>query len=379
MKREPVVTIFVRHNSTCNRTGDRPGCDCPKWLRWSLDGQLHRESTGTRSWERAEEMRREKQDGLKAGKAIQTREEAKRTLAKARDLFLLEKQTEGVSHDVYKKYERETERFVKYCDAKGKFFPADIDKAVALEYRSEWDEWYPSSQTRSLVQVRFKQFLRFMHEEGWLPKLPKLKAIKVDVPPTMPLTDEQYARLLGSIEKVGQFPRRHEPAHIHALIQLMRHTGLAITDAVTLQRSELVDDQGKGIWRVATARQKTGVHVSVPLPKDVAREVLTVLNGNPRFIFWHGEGIDHSAVTNWQHDLRHLFRAAFGPATRFTPHCLRDTFAVGLLSAGVPIEEVSKALGHSSVKTTEKSYAPWVRARQDRLDSLIVATWQVQP
>jgi site-specific recombinase XerD len=39
------------------------------------------------------------------------------------------------------------------------------------------------------------------------------------------------------------------------------------------------------------------------------------------------------------------------------PHQLRDTFAVGLLSAGVPLEEVARALGHSSVKTTEKHYA----------------------
>ena len=30
------------------------------------------------------------------------------------------------------------------------------------------------------------------------------------------------------------------------------------------------------------------------------------------------------------------------------PHQLRDTFAVGLLEKGVPMEEVSKAVGHDS-------------------------------
>lgn len=319
------------------------------------------------------------QDALREGRTVKTPAEEKRTLAKARDLFLLEKQTGGVSHSTYRKYERETELFVKFCEKDGKFFPADIDKEIVLEYRSGWDAQYTSSATRQQIQVRLKQFLRFMQEEGWLPRLPKLKPIKVEEPPTMPLTDEQYERLLGSIEKASEARRRHDPAHVRALIRLMRHTGLAIRDAVTLERSQLIEDKTKGIWRVTTARQKTGVHVSVPLPADVAAEILTVLNGNPRFIFWAGEGKETSAITYWQHDLRHLFRSVFGPATRFTPHCLRDTFAVGLLSAGVPIEEVSKALGHSSVKTTEKSYAPWVRARQDRLDALIVATWQVQP
>jgi len=42
---------------------------------------------------------------------------------------------------------------------------------------------------------------------------------------------------------------------------------------------------------------------------------------------------------------------------------------------GIPLEEVSKLLGHTSIKTTEKSYAKWVQARQDRLDSLVIATW----
>lgn len=54
---------------------------------------------------------------------------------------------------------------------------------------------------------------------------------------------------------------------------------------------------------------------------------------------------------------------------------LRDTFAVELLVAGVPLEEVSKLLGHDSIKTTERHYAPWVKRRQDHLDAQVSATW----
>ena len=42
----------------------------------------------------------------------------------------------------------------------------------------------------------------------------------------------------------------------------------------------------------------------------------------------------------------------------------------------LPLEEVSKLLGHESLKTTERSYAKWVKGRQDRLDSLVSATWK---
>jgi integrase len=46
------------------------------------------------------------------------------------------------------------------------------------------------------------------------------------------------------------------------------------------------------------------------------------------------------------------------------PHRFRDTFAVSLLLKGVSLESVSKLLGHSSIKITERHYAPWVKARQ---------------
>jgi integrase/recombinase XerD len=39
-------------------------------------------------------------------------------------------------------------------------------------------------------------------------------------------------------------------------------------------------------------------------------------------------------------------------------HLLRDTFAVEMLNAGSPLEDVSKALGHKSIRVTEKSYGP---------------------
>lgn len=53
----------------------------------------------------------------------------------------------------------------------------------------------------------------------------------------------------------------------------------------------------------------------------------------------------------------------------------RDTFAVELLLAGVPIDQVSLLLGHSSVKVTEKHYAPFVKARQAQLAQSARMAW----
>ena len=127
-----------------------------------------------------------------------------------------------------------------------------------------------------------------------------------------------------------------------------------------------------------TARQKTGTHVSVPIPPDVAQELLAVLNGNAEYVFWSGKGEEESITKNWaKYYIAPLFKAAKIPnGGHMMSHRLRDTFAVDLLEQGVPLEEVSKLLGHESIKTTEKHYAKWVKGRQDRLDSLVTATWK---
>jgi integrase/recombinase XerD len=91
----------------------------------------------------------------------------------------------------------------------------------------------------------------------------------------------------------------------------MRHSGLAIRDSVTLERDELEWDAK--LHRVVTSRQKTGTHVSVPIPPDVAKEVLSVmkLNESPKYIFWNsGTSTERTIVTNWQNDLKQTFVAA---------------------------------------------------------------------
>ena len=50
----------------------------------------------------------------------------------------------------------------------------------------------------------------------------------------------------------------------------------------------------------------------------------------------------------------------------FHAHRLSSTSAVELLLAGVSIEDVSVLLGHGSVQTTERYYAPWDRSRRAR-------------
>jgi integrase len=54
----------------------------------------------------------------------------------------------------------------------------------------------------------------------------------------------------------------------------------------------------------------------------------------------------------------------------------RHTFAVELLVAGVPLDQVPLLLGHSSVKITERHYAPFCKARQEQLAASVKLAWK---
>ena len=62
---------------------------------------------------------------------------------------------------------------------------------------------------------------------------------------------------------------------------------------------------------------------------------------------------------------------------RCHPHMFRDTFAVEMLLSGVPFDQVPLLLGHASVKITEKSYSPFVKATQVQLQEIVRNAWKL--
>lgn len=373
----PVVTIYVRHTPGCKYEGDEftKRCNCRKHLRWSKDKKQYRQKAGTRSWAEAEEAKRNLEAQLTGKSVAVDLLPTGKTIAQAIGVFTQDKKNQGVSPSVAGKYTRELARLRVFCEARMVFMVTGLNRELLTDYAATWADDYKASTTRSRVRDRLKTFLRYCFEAEWLPRLPKLSPVKVDQSPTLPLTTEEYDRLLKAVDKkFAKEPKRAE--RFRALIQLMRWSGLAIMDASTLKRSEIVHDKKEKLYSIVTARQKTGTHVSVPIPPNVAQEVLAVANGNPVYVFWSGNGNEESQTKLWAKHLARLFDDAKIEGSHMRSHRLRDTFAVDLLQKGVPLEEVSKLLGHESIKTTERSYAKWVKGRQDRLNSLVTGTWK---
>lgn len=98
-----------------------------------------------------------------------------------------------------KKYERELTRFSDFLEERSRLFPHEITLEDLTEFRANWETLYPSSTTRSKVQERLRGYLRYCYDSRLIDRVPAISPIKVDEPPTMPLTDQQYAMMLEVI------------------------------------------------------------------------------------------------------------------------------------------------------------------------------------
>ena len=262
-------------------------------------------------------------------------------------------------------------QFLTWCKANNYKFLRDVDLRAIQAFRASWKD---GALAKKKKQERLTGFFWFCIRAGWIAQNPtaNLGRITVNQAPTDYFTGEEFAKIIDASylyrENRGETGTTNS-TRLRTLTLLMRWSGLRIRDAITLERSRLIGDN------LLLYQAKTRTPVYVPLPRQVADALRNIPPGpkpNPRYFFWSGNGNPKSAVADWQRSYRRLFTLAGleqldGSPKRCFPHMFRDTFAVEMLLAGVPIDQVSILLGHKSVKITEKHYAPWVKARQDQL------------
>jgi integrase len=408
-----MLSVYTRHHPDCKNIRDKSWrrCNCPKWIWGSLNGSFLRKSAKTHDWEAAEQVRlkfiEETQNPqakepvppppLASAVAIVVRppqlqpqaeilppapKKVRVSIAQAVDAYLTDARSRGLEQSTLDKLETIfRKQFLRWAAIEGYEFLDQLDLDALLKFRSTWKDGALAKQKK---QSRVIGFFWACVRRDYIIKNPSmgLGRIKVVQVPTDYFPRDEYERIIDATyvygdPRGGYIPIEDTRTRLRALALLMRWSGLRIRDAITLERHRLHGDS------LLLYQAKTGTPVYVPLPPFVIEALNGVPPGpkpNPRYFFWSGNGDPKSAVADWQRSYRRLFelanitRADSSPK-RCHPHMFRDTFAVEMLLAGVPIDQVSLLLGHASVKITEKSYAPFVKARQIQLQESVRNAW----
>ena len=378
-----MLTLYRRHLKVCPKASDRywKRCSCPMWVEGTVADNYLRRSLKTHSWERAQ-LLAQKIEAADDPAVDPAKKDEPITIQRAVEEYLADAKARELSDaTLYKLKIIFHKQLLQWCKAEGYKLLRELDLRAVQSFRASWID---GALAKKKKQERLTGFFWFCIRSGWITQNPTngLGRISVNQPPTDYFTREEFNRIIDATYAYRE--NRAETGtdngtRLRVLTLLMRWSGLRIRDAITLEKTRLIGDN------LLLYQAKTGTPVYVPLPPEVAEAVRTIPPGpkpNPRYFFWSGNGLPKSAVADWQRSYWRLFTLAKlekpdGTAKWCFPHMFRDTFAVEMLLAGVPIDQVSILLGHKSVRITEKHYSPWVKARQDQLAASVRNAWEV--
>jgi integrase len=190
-----------------------------------------------------------------------------------------------------------------------------------------------------------KKVVNICIKNGWLQRDPFFgyKMVKKEVIREF-LSEEEIAAVFSKV-----FPTERLNL-VKDIFIFSCYTGLAYADIEKLKRSEIIIGIDGDKW-VSTTRQKTDTASRIPL-LPIALEILEKYKNHPKCV---NQDLLLPILSN-QNMNGYLKEIAdlVGIEKRFTFHCARHTFATTVtLTNGVPIETVSKMLGHRNLKTTQ--------------------------
>lgn len=259
---------------------------------------------------------------------------------------LINREFSPLTFERYETSYRHTLEFMKW-----KYQIEDIDiKQLNYEFISNYEFWLKSVRkcdhnTSVKYLSNFKKIVHIAIKHGWLDKDPFVgfKMTKREVERPF-LVKEELERIIAkqfSVQRISQ---------VRDIFIFCCYTGLAYADVEKLTREEITTgvDGKKWIW---TSRQKTDSATRVPLLTP-ALNILDRYADDPQCM---NKGRLLPVLSNQKMNtyLREIADAC-EITKKMTFHTARHTFATTVtLSNGVPIETVSKMLGHRNLKTTQ--------------------------
>ena len=277
-------------------------------------------------------------------------------LATLEDEYILHHGALGHSPKTVSHYKDTFRSFRLFLEAKGH---EETTEALTTAVMNEFAIWLRETPTRGFrgstkrteagihgTMTDMRAFIRWLHEEEHIDRLPKVPVNKLPQVFFPILSDEELDRVF-SCKQLS--PSTEIGVRNRALIAFMLDTGVRRSEVANLELDQL--DLREGQARIVGKGRKERYVFFSPATADLLKRWMDIRGKEPGSLFWLTfEG------------LKMLFSRIRKEAELevFHPHQLRHTTATNLLNGGADTHSVRRMLGHSSVITTEKylSLAP---------------------
>lgn len=360
-----MLIVHRRHVEECShrhKGREFRKCSCPLWIDWRVGRKRIQKPLGTRDWGVAQiQARKIEVDGL-ASTIVPTTVEA------ACNKFLADAKARQLREGSLRKYRQLFRQLKAYSHTRGIALLNNLTTDELLTFRSTWKNSNLSAKKKLEL---LKAFFRFCADAKLASSnsAESIKPPKIEDVQVMPFTDDEMKKILKACDEHPSGRGENRAVQMRALVLLMRHTGLRIGDACTLERDRI----HHGLLTLRT--EKGGTDVRIPVHPDAMEALNKILKTSP-YYFWSGESKRRTVVNIWEDSFKAMFRRA-GIAGH--SHQLRHTFAVDLLQRGTSLEHVSSLLGHKNLKITQKHYSAFTPGRRDALEDAVRAAWKEAP
>ena len=254
-----------------------------------------------------------------------------------------------VTRATYQKHSRAMRYFEEFL--KKKYQAPDVSiKSVNFQMIQQFSIFLKTDkECNHNTTIKFLQNLktvtRLSIRSGWLLKDPfngiSLTLKEVDRPY---LSHEEIERLIAFTSPFDRLNR------VRDFFVFSCFTGLAYIDVSKLKRSEIEGNEESGFW-IRTRRQKTGGRANIPL-LDIP---MSIINNYSRLELLRANDPILPILSNQKMNayLKELADLC-GIEKQLSFHVARHTFATTVtMMNGVPIETVSKMLGHKNLQSTQ--------------------------
>jgi site-specific recombinase XerD len=249
----------------------------------------------------------------------------------------------------HERYNTSYKHTISFLEWKYKVTDLDINR-LNFEFITEYEFWLKSvrkcdhNSTMKYLS-NFRKIVNICIRNGWLQKDPFMafKMTKREVERTA-LTEFELQTLAVkkfSIERL---------TIVKDIFLFSCFSGLAYSDVKKLRRSEIVIGIDGEKWLISR-RQKTDITARIPLLQQ-ALDIIDRYENNRQCILENRvlPVLSNQKMNAYLKEIADLC----GINKNLTYHIARHTFATTVtLSNGVPIETVSKMLGHRNLKTTQ--------------------------
>ncbi len=355
-----MLNLYRRHLKTCPQRAKGQNytrCACPIWCDGELEGKRFRRSVGLRDWGRA--LKRIEDWEARPGRVVRLPASIPEIVAS----YLGDCRARNLKESTIASYRKTLEHLAAFCAARGVAHVDQLGVDVFTDFRSS-RQVKPSTSGKELETLR--AFCGFARKLGAIPEnfAKELAPPREGAPPTLPFEPAEIEKILkacGELEDGNPATRERTRNRARAMCLVMLYSGMRISDTIQLKRSTVDLQSGKLLLRV----MKTGAPLYVRLGAP-ATEALGKLPAEGEYFFWNGASRLYTAIGNARKTISRVLAVA---GVKGHPHRFRDTFSVALLEKGEDLRTVQLLLGHTSIKTTEKHYAPFVQSFQRILDA----------